>query len=235
MVATIYIIIGIVLGIIIFIGFILLARRNSKGDVLADILEERSDGSVVIVQRDIGIKWRRDKTGNIDAWQIKGLADFQPIDRSFFLPVKNNSLDKIYLFRDKNGNIEPMAFKLNHNRIEMTPSYRDHIDWLVYETEERAKLKEKEGKWKEYMPTVTLALCMAIFFVTCYFGWDYSKTQSSAVDAKLNDFNAKIAYYNELYNPEVLQKAQAIVARERINVQTQNWTSTQVPVSGAVS
>lgn len=222
--------IGIIFFVIALFGMLgMLAYKLLKtGDLKADIYEERDDGSRILTMENKDIRIIKGKDGKLDKFKIVGTAipPFMPITRDFWIPRKGKKIDKLTLLRDKDGFFHPFKMDMDEKQRQLVlkPHYRDQMDWMAKEYDERAKLKEKTLGFEKYYPTITLVICFMMFFVTVFFGWKYTSETINTANAKGETILNQLA----TINPQVIIEAASIVARERQITATQNWTQTTI-------
>lgn len=214
-------------------GIWFVTKLSKRATYIADIFEERADGQIILLTAGIGIKVLR-KPNEIEKWQIVGskIDPFQPKGREKLIPYLKKGIDKVYLLRDKDGFFHAMGFDIDkeNQQIILKPEYKNQMDWIVKQLDERAKIKEKRTKWGEYTPAIALVMSFMIFFVAIYFTYDYANKQLTRSTDVLNRIDAKEKEFDQKYNINALINAQQIIQQNQVATQTQNWTQTTVTV-----
>lgn len=230
----------IIFGVIFFftglvgMGIWFITKLSKRATYIADILEERADGRTVILAGGVGIKVIK-KPGEIEKWKIVGskIEPFQPIGREMLIPYLKKGVDKVYLLRDKDGFFHAMALDIDQDqeRILLKANYREQMDWIVRQYDERSKIKEKRSKWSEYTPIIAILLAVMVVITTTIFSFQYAGQQLSRAQDVLSQIDAKQKQFEERFNINALEQAQAIIQQNKIVTQTQNWTQTTVAIS----
>ena len=227
------VLVGILLIIVAAIFFFLMLIIGKKGNFKADIFEERADGSAIIMYSNVKIQLVK-KKGEIDKWKAlgTGIPAFQPKSKDFLYPYPKKKTDKCYLFRDRDGNIHPCRLEVDsENNIMIKPVFKDQMEFIVTEQEEKAKIKEKKGTWEKYQGFITIVVCGMIIFLVMFFSYQHEEKANSAIDtyrdAALKQIESKANEYGD-----IIQRASQIVQQQQTLDRTANWTQTNAIIGG---
>lgn len=223
-----------IIGFAVMFIFLFFFVFRQKGNMLIDLFEERANGDVVLVLSDAGCKIIKRK-GEIEKWQILNtkIEPFEPKQRDRLIPHLNKRIDKAYLLRDKNGNIHVIKFDIDEKTkdVVMQPDYRDPMNFVVTEYDERAKVKEQQAAWKEFQPMLIGILCLVMVVCTTVLIFDNANKQASRIQSEVSSGIDKIDGHVAQYD-EVIRKAAIIVTNQEVLDRTNNWTTTHIPAGG---
>ena len=139
----------------------------------------------------------------------------------------------MFILRDKDGFMHPMLpiWDEKSKSLILKPNYRDTIDWIVNEFDEKDKIKEKQGTLEKYMPQIVLAIVFIFAFMSMYYNWQHEKEQINRIDSKAVELQDMITRAKQQYDPVILQKAMQIIAGQQARTSTENWTNTIIHVN----
>lgn len=201
-----------------------------KGDFLVELLEERSDGNIVVLGSNLPCKRIKTK-GSIEKWRLitTKIEAFEPKAKDSLLPFLSKRIDKVYLFRDIHGIMHVLKIRVDEKTKEliMSPDYRDPMNFIVTEYDERAKIKEAQSVWKEYQPLFVGIVCLMMVIASVVLIFDNANKKAGSIDAAadlaMKKIDAKVAQYDAL-----LTKAALIVTNQEVLDRTENWTTSSV-------
>lgn|SRR3990167_291662 len=218
---------GIAFGVgLIF--FIWINVFGKKANFVCDLLAERSDGQLIVYGTNMGIMIVK-KKGEIDKWKLIGtkIPPFQPKGTDSLYPYLKKGIDKCYLLRDRMGNIHVAEWTVEGKNIMLKPVYKDQMDFIITEQEEKAKIREKKKGWEKYEGFATIVACGMIIFLVMFFSYQYMEKSTTAIinakDAAIKAIDVKIAE-----SSGIIDQARSIVQRQQILDQTTNWTQTTI-------
>lgn len=226
-------------GVIMWVGgggFLLLGAFlwffvfNQKGQMMCDLFEERMDGSIIILLSNAQVKVIK-KEGYLEKWKILGtqIPAFEPKEKSNLIPYLDKRTDKIYLLRDRSGIIHAMNPILDEKtrKLILLPDYRDPMNFVIEEYDERSKIKEENSKWKEFAPYMGMIVAALVVFLAIFFSLQYAEKQRTNIEDAAHNGVVQVQNAASEFS-DVLIKARQIVLSQQVIDQTANWTHTIV-------
>jgi hypothetical protein len=221
--------IGVVLFFVGVLFFIYnLFKQNNKPNFIADIFEDRADGSQVLLFVNAGIKIIK-KKGEIEKWKIvkSNIPPFQPKGKDVLYPYLKEGKDKAYLLRDKDGNFHACNLKVIAGQVVLIPSFKDQMEFVITEHEEKSKIKAKKSSLEQWTPVIGFVIAGLVFFCAIFFGYQHLEKKSGQIETEGNlaiqKIDSKVAEYLGTFD-----KANYIVQRDAELQRTANWTETKV-------
>lgn len=221
-----FIFVACVIAVAAFLWFFIF---RSNTNMICDMFEEREGGDIVLLLSNFKIAVIK-KKDQVDKWKIlkTNIEPFEPKHKDNLIPYLSAKTDKIYLLRDKHGFIHVMKMSLDGaGKVKMMPDYRDPLNFIVTDYDERAKVKEASSAWKEYQPMIVSIICLAMVVVTIIFTFKYAVQQTTSITSAISAGKDEIHAYAAQYSETIL-RAKQIVLNQQVLDQTANWTTTSI-------
>lgn len=208
----------------------------NKKDGVCDVLEERDDGNLIVLKSNVPYRFKGRTPGKPDSMKIGKYKECKPIERIYALPWLAKRTDKLYILRDKDGFFHPMKpyWDAKEKELKLKPDYRETIDWLVNEFDEKDKIKEKVGTLEKFMPQIVLGIVFLFAFMSMFYNWQHEKEMLNKMDGVKIEFDNAVITAKSTYDPTIVRKAAEVVARYNMERGTTNWTQTTIQTSGGI-